>query len=62
MIMVILYSFQEHFIFDSVKYSKNTGTGIWTEFVGAECTGAYSGAQESHFMWKGKFKLQNDEF
>ena len=33
------------------------GTGIWTEFVGAECTGAYSGAQESHFMWKGKCKV-----
>ena len=32
-------------------------TGIWTEFVGAECTGAYSGAQESHFMWKGKCKV-----
>ena len=33
------------------------GTGVWTEFVGAECTGAYSGAQESHFMWKGKCKV-----
>ena len=33
------------------------GTGIWTEFIGAECVGAYSGAQESHFMWKGKCKV-----
>ena len=33
------------------------GTGIWTEFVGADCMGAYSGAKESHFMWKGKCKV-----
>ena len=30
------------------------GTGIWTEFVGAECTGAYSGAQEKSFYVEGK--------
>ena len=39
------------------KFIFAAGTGIWTEFVGAVCTGAYSGAQESHFMWKGKCKV-----
>ena len=39
------------------KFIFAAGTGIWTEFVGAECTGAYSGAKESHFMWKGKCKV-----
>jgi len=39
------------------KISFLAGTGIWTEFVGAECTGAYSGAQETHFMWKGKCRV-----
>ena len=33
------------------------GTGIWAEFVGADCMGAYSGTKESHFMWKGKCKV-----
>ena len=36
------------------KFVFAAGTGIWTEFVGADCTGAYSGTKENHFMWKGK--------
>ena len=30
------------------------GDGIWSDFVGVKCIGAYFGMPESHFMWKGK--------
>lgn len=39
------------------KFVFAAGTGIWTEFVGADCTGAYSGTKDKHFMWKGKCKV-----
>ena len=30
------------------------GDGVWGDFVGVKCIGAYFGMPESHFMWKGK--------
>ncbi len=34
-----------------------SGEGIWKEFVGIECLGAYYQMPENHYMWKGKCKV-----
>ena len=33
------------------------GTGVWSDFVGVRCVGAYFSLPESHFMWKGKCNI-----
>ena len=30
------------------------GDGVWKDFVGVKCYGAYFGLPENHFTWKGK--------
>ncbi len=30
------------------------GDGIWKDFIGVKCFGAYFGMPENHFTWKGK--------
>ena len=42
----------QHFIIVS-------GEGIWKDFVGVKCFGAYFGMPENHFTWKGKCNVPN---
>ena len=30
------------------------GDGVWKDFIGVKCLGAYFGMPENHFTWKGK--------